>query len=76
LALNLIEGFETTSNLGIELSQIRKALFLKYVDLFNFISIFNFTAKTLRTQRIDTFLLPLRGRQKKNIQSLCDIFGF
>ena len=42
-------------------------------------------AKAQRAQRKDTFHLPLRGpvksygiknRQKKNIQSLRDIFGF
>jgi len=38
------------------------------------ISFFIFTAKAQRAQRKDTFLLPLRGRQKKKNQSLRDIF--
>jgi len=55
---------------------VRKAFYLKCVDLCNIISFYNFTAKPQRAQRKDTFLFPLRGRQKKNIQSLRDIFGF
>jgi hypothetical protein len=55
---------------------VRKAFYLKCVDLCNLISFFIFTAKAQSAQRKDTFLLPLRGRQKKNNQSLRDIFEF